>query len=95
MGTKFRHVSKRFFLVLALVGPFFLWGANSLDEGRYERALDQIRAGQYLEAAETYKMILETTEDSELRAKVQELLGDLYAIYLELPDLAMNQYEMV
>jgi len=95
MGTKTRYHSRRFFLLLALAAPFFLLGASSLDDARYERASDQIRAGQYLEAAETYKAILAETSDSELRAKVQELLGDLYAIYLELPDLAREQYELV
>jgi len=95
MGTKTRYHSRRFFLLLALAAPFFLLGASSLDDTRYQRASDQIRAGQYLEAAETYKAILATTDDTELKAKIQELLGDLYAIYLELPDLAMDQYNLV
>ena len=95
MGTKTRYFSRRIFLLLALAAPFFLMGASGLDETRYQRASDQIRAGQYLEAAETYKAILASTEDQELCAKVQELLGDLYAIYLELPDLATEQYELV
>jgi stage II sporulation protein D len=95
MGIKTRYFSRRLFLLLALAAPFFLLGASALDETRYQRVSDQIRAGQYLEAAETYKAILGSTEDPELRAKVQELLGDLYAIYLELPDLAAEQYELV
>ena len=88
---------KTVLLMVALLGAFFLWvgesSAQSLDEDRYQRASDQIRGGQYLEAAETYKMILETSADRGFRAKVQELLGDLYALYLDLPDLAVEAYE--
>ena len=89
---------KKFLLMLTLLGSFFLWGslvAKDLDETRYQRASNQIRDGQYLEAAETYKMILESTKDKELKAKVQELLGDLYALYLEIPDQAKSAYEVV
>ena len=97
MKINIRKLLKTVLLAIALLGAFFLWvgesWAQSLDEVRYQRALDQIRAGQYLEAAETYKMILETSTDREFRAKVQELLGDLYALYLDLPDLAVEAYE--
>jgi stage II sporulation protein D len=89
---------KKYLLLLTLLGSFFLWGnllAQNLDVVRYQRASDQIRDGQYLEAAETYKMILESTKDKELKAKVQELLGDLYALYLEIPDQAKSAYEIV
>jgi stage II sporulation protein D len=89
---------KKSLLILTLVGLFFLWGqvsTQNLDEARYQQASDQIRDGQYLEAAESYKMILESSNDKELKAKVQELLGDLYALYLEIPDQAKAAYEKV
>ncbi len=97
MEIKIGKSLKTVLLMVALLGAFFLWvgelSTQSLDEVRYQRALDQIRAGQYLEAAETYKMILETSTDRGFRAKVLELLGDLYALYLDLPDLAVEAYE--
>ena len=97
-GVRCPHLTPPMIIMLTLLGSFFLWGglgAQNLDESRYQQASDQIRDGQYLEAAESYKMILESTKDRELKAKVQELLGDLYALYLEIPDQAKAAYEVV
>jgi stage II sporulation protein D len=80
-----------FMIFMGLAGYGFAYN----EKQALEEADRYLRNGQYLESVETYQDISDLSSDSEVKAGAYLRMGDIYNLFLNNHDLALEKYTVV